>query len=167
MQVFYSTSSIAYCAFLAWIKWMQSHSGCAKQVLLENKYTLERGCFEGKILFYLPIVTKCAWSYCFTAQFKSDQGQAARGNCQEPSLSHPRPALRNLGWDNVHMNPTRRWWNAEQTLTAAFLSPGALSSLTSPFAGGRNVRYNLSHCASKPCLGSVGHFECAVSGQRI
>jgi len=32
---------------------MLSHSGCDEQMIVENKYTPERGCFEDKILSFI------------------------------------------------------------------------------------------------------------------
>lgn len=159
MQVFHSTScSIAYCAFWPWIKWMQSRSGCAKQVMLENKYTPERRRLESKMLsFIYPLLSSLSEATASLPNSNQTKEMQPKGAAESP----PCPihllgaALRNLRWDNVHVNPTGRWWNAEQPLTAVFLSLG-LSCLDSPFAGGRNTRYNFSHCASEALLGLCG-----------
>lgn len=133
MQVFHSTScSIAYCAF-----WHELN-GCRVALAVPNRWCWKTNTplWEGedKILSFIhPLLPSLCEANCFTAQFKPDQGQAARGSCQEPSLV---PSLQFWGiWDG-----TMCVWIPQgggETLNKPSLLPFCPWGF--PVSGGRNV----------------------------
>lgn len=135
--------------------------------MLENKYTPERRCLEGKILsFVYPLVSKFKWSYCFTAQFKSDQRS-------------PRELLRALPIPSISQGLL---WGTWDGIMCTWIPQGGGETLNKPsllsfcpcfpispaplLGAGTQGTISLT-VLLKPCVGSVGHFECAESKQRV
>lgn len=73
------------------------------------------------------------------------------------------------GWDNVHVNPTRRWWNAEQTLTAAFLSLGLSCLWPVPLLGAGMWGKIYPTVLLKPCWALSGslNVQCVGKGSDL
>lgn len=148
-------------------------NGCRVTLAVPNKW-----CWKTNTPLRDGVLKVKSWvlfTHCYQVCVKlllhcSIQIRPRAGSKEGAAESPPCPThllLWNLGWDNVHVNPTRRWWNAEQTLTGAFLSLGPSCLWPAPLLGAGMQGTIYPTVLLKPCLCSAGHFECAVSGQRV
>lgn len=159
MQVFHSTScSIAYRAF-----WHELN-GCRVALAVPNRW-----CWKTNTPLWEGVLKIKSWvlfTHCYQVCVKltasllnsnQTKGRQPEGAARSPPLSHP-SSSEESGMGQCACESRRevvkRWTNPHccPSVPGAFLSLGAGM---------------WAHCASKALLGSAGHFECAVSGQRV